>query len=316
MNRTLFMNGYRVGLPLLVVVGLLGLSGAGCPRMMAQWTTPAPRVLPASPSLEQVIQAVNRNSAQIQSYWTSSATLTGPGWPTLHADIAFQRPRLLRLRAATGLTGAELDLGSNQEIFWIWLRRNQPPAVYFCRHEQFAASRARQMIPVDPDWLLEVLGPPEIDPALPHQGPFPAPGGRLQIRTIRETPDGPTTKITLVDAASAWVMEQHVYDAHGKLRASAVTEGYRRDPLSGLFVPAAIRLDCPAAQFSMRIDLGNVQVNQVPGNQGELWAMPNYPGAPPVDLADPNLRLAPPAAPPAVSSRPLPYDRRMSGPWR
>ena len=95
------MDGYRCGLLTLVVVGLLGLSGAGCPQMFTQHTTPAPRVLSGSPSLEQVIQAVNRNSTQIQSYSTNSATLSGAGWPTLRANIAFQRPRMFRLRAET-----------------------------------------------------------------------------------------------------------------------------------------------------------------------------------------------------------------------
>ena len=28
------------------------------------------------------------------------------------------------------------------------------------------------MIPIDPDWLIEALGTLEIDPSLPHQGPY------------------------------------------------------------------------------------------------------------------------------------------------
>ena len=51
------------------------------------------------------------------------------------------------------------------------MRRNQPPAVYYCRHDQFAASQARQMVPFEPAWLIEALGVAEIDPGLPHQGP-------------------------------------------------------------------------------------------------------------------------------------------------
>jgi hypothetical protein len=281
------MHGYRRCLMSLVAVGLLGLSGASCPRMFTQWTTPAPRVLPPNATLEQVIAAVNHNSSQIQSYSSDSAWLSSPGWPTLHANIAFRRAKLFRLRAGMGLTGAEVDLGSNDQLFWYWIRRNQPPAVYFCTHEQFAASRARQAIPIDPCWLIEALGVAEFDPALPHQGPFAIPGGRLEIRTVRETPDGPLTKITRVDAATAWVMEQHVLDAQGRLLASAVAEGYRRDPLSGLFMPSAVRISSPPAGFSMRIDLGNVQVNRGGGETAELWSMPSYPGVPPVNLCEP-----------------------------
>ena len=127
----------------LLAVGLLGLSGASCPRMFTR-ETPPPRVLPPGATLEQVIQAVHQHSAQIQSYVAQSAWLSGPGWPTLHASIAFQRPLFFRLRAGMGLTGAEMDLGSNDQVLWYWVRRDQPPAVYFCRHDQFATSRARQ----------------------------------------------------------------------------------------------------------------------------------------------------------------------------
>jgi len=268
---------------LLLLVGLLALSGASCPRMFTR-ETPPPRVLPPGATLEQVIQAVHQHSAQIQSYVAQSAWLSGPGWPTLHASIAFQRPLFFRLRAGMGLTGAEMDLGSNDQFFWYWVRRDQPPAVYFCRHEQFATSRARQALPIDPYWLMDALGVADFDPALPHQGPFPAPGGRLEIRTIRETPEGPATKITRVDAGTALVMEQYVYDATGRSLASALAEGYRRDPLSGLYMPSAVRISCPPAQFSMRIELGNVEINRGGAAPAELWSMPSYPGSPPVDL--------------------------------
>ncbi len=81
------------------------------------------------------------------------------------------------------------------------MRRNQPPALFFCRHDQFAACRARQMIPIDPKWLIEALGVAELDPSLPYQGPPTLVGpNRLEIRAVRETPTGPTTRITIIDA--------------------------------------------------------------------------------------------------------------------
>ena len=128
-------------------------------------------MLPPSPTIEQVIQAVNQNNSRIQSFMTNQATLSVPGLPTLRASVAFERPWRLRLRGDTGLTGPEIDLGSNDELFWFWVRRNQPPAIFFCRHDQFAACPARQMIPIEPKWLIEALGVAELDPGLPYQGP-------------------------------------------------------------------------------------------------------------------------------------------------
>jgi len=289
------MNGYR-GVFLLCCAGLcagLASTGAGCQWIARpptqQWLGPA--VLPPSATLEQVIAAVNRNSTQIQAFYTNQATLSGPHFPTLRASVAFQRPRSFRLRGDTAFTGPELDLGSNQELFWMWVRRSQPPALYYCRHDQFAHSAARQMIPIEPAWLIEALGIAEFDPALPHQGPYRTANGQLQVRTIRETPEGLTTKITVVDSQRALVLGQFIYDHQGRLRASAVASQHRRDPLSGLVVPRVVDVSCPAAQFTMRIDLGNVTVNQLPADAAVLFSLPSYEGWQLVDLADPNAPL-------------------------
>lgn len=287
------MEGHRRLLLLLVLLGLTATTGASCPQMVQQATAPPPRVLPPGATLEQVIQVVNNNSSRINSFSTVQATLTSPGTPTLRASTMFERPNRFRLRGDMGLSGTEVDVGSNDELFWFWIRRSQPPALYFCRHEQFYSSAAQQVIPFEPAWMIEALGVAGFDPELPHQGPFQRPDGRLEVRTIRETPAGPTTKITVVDPVSGFVVQQHIYDAQGNRVASATARNHRHDPLTALAMPRTVDIDMPAAQFSMRIDLGNVQINQPFGNPQELWAMPSYDGWPAVDLANPNLRFSP-----------------------
>jgi hypothetical protein len=41
----------------------------------------------------------------------------------------------------------------------------------------------------------------------------------------------------------------------------------------------------------MKLDLGKVKVNQPLGDPMALYSVPQYPGAPQVDLADPNLQF-------------------------
>ncbi len=150
------------------------------------------------------------------------------------------------------------------------------------------------MIPVEPEWLIDALGVGLLDPGLPYQGPPRAvPHDRLELRAIRETPNGPTTKITILDAVTARILEQYVYDAQGRLQASSISEGYRRDPATGLAMPTAVRISVPSAQFSLRIELGNVQVNCLPDHPTDLWTMPRLAGYQAIDLCDPHLRLAP-----------------------
>jgi hypothetical protein len=260
-------------------------------------------VLSAAPTLEEVIQVVNRNSGQIQSFTTSKASVSAPGLPSLRANLAFQRPRRLRLRADL-LASSEIDLGSNDEVFWFWAKRNQTPGVMYCRHDQYAGSQTRQVLPVEPDWLIEALGVVELDPALPHEGPRQLPGDRLEIRTIRNTAQGPMTKVTVVHGSQGWVLEQHMLDAQGRLVASAVASGHQADPLTGVVMPRTVNIKCPAAQFSARIDLGDVQINRLATNQTELWQMPTYQGSPPVNICE--MPPAAPAMPAAgVSARPV-----------
>lgn len=313
------MDGHRRGLTLLVLLGLTAASGASCPNMVQQISAPPlPRVLPPRPTLDQVVAAVNRNSSQIESFLATHATLTGPGFPPLRANVAFQRPRRFRLRADTAVTGSELDIGSNEELFWFWVKRNQPPAVYFCRHDEFAASDARRMLPLDPDWLADALGLFQFDPSLQHYGPEVLAGDMLKVTTVEPRPRGRLLKVTIVDAASGWVLQQHVYDAQRQLLVRAVATGHRRDPLTNLVMPTEVEIDCPAWQFSMRLNLGHVEINRLEEGRRELWAMPQYEGSPPVDLCNPSGR--PPSFPgpslqrvpaPVVSQRP--YRRALSG---
>jgi hypothetical protein len=288
------MDGSRHVLPWLMLAGLLLTCGASCPRRHGL-QPPVERVLPPTPTLGQVIDAVNRNNSQIHDFQTTEATLSGQGFPRLRANLAYERPFRLRLRADSVL-GQELDLGSNDERFWFWIKRQQPPAVYTCRHGQFAHSPIRQSIPIDPSWLVEALGVAQFDPALPHQGPYPLAGDRLEVRTIRETPAGPSVKATVVDANYGWIVEQRMYDPEGRLIARATAEDHRQDPLSGLFMPTVVEVESPPAQFTMQLDLGRVQINRGFTNPGELWTMPHYEGAPLVDLCNPGFTPPPPGA--------------------
>jgi hypothetical protein len=276
---------------LTVLVGLWAASGASCPQLVPQYTAPLPRVLPPSPSLEQVIQAVNNNSTQIQSFTAMRATLSSPGVPTLRAVVAFERPRRFRLRAEHALTGPEIDVGSNDELFWFWVRRNEPPALYFARHQQFATSPARQTIPIDPEWLIEALGLAQFDPSLPHQGPYPAGSDRVMIRTLRETPQGVQTKVTVVDAAHGFVVQQALYDSRGQLLASAEESQPYRDPLTARIMPTVIVIHSPPAQLTMQLNLGPVEINRPGSTTPSYWTAPSLPDTPVIDLCDPRLRL-------------------------
>ncbi len=80
------MHGYRSCLWLAVLSGLMMLGGAGCAFFQQFFGPKEPPALPPSPSIEQVIQAVNLNNSRIQSFQTNQASLNGPGMPTLAGE--------------------------------------------------------------------------------------------------------------------------------------------------------------------------------------------------------------------------------------
>lgn len=292
---------------LLLLTTLVSASGASCPQFLYMNNAAGPRVLPEAPTMTDVMQTVNNNTALVQSLYTEEATISVPFMPSLRARLALERPRRLHLWGDTFYSGPEVDLGSNDEIFWFWAKRNPMPAVFYCRHDQFSTSAARSVLPVEPEWLIDALGLATLDPSLQHRGPTPV-GGRLRVETPLQTAQGPMTKVTFIHESQGWILGQHLYDAQGKLMASATSSNHWRDPATGAVLPTRIELQTPAtetmAQFSLRLDLHNLQVNKLAPNP-QLWTMPTIQGYSPLNLADPNLRFAPPpAGAPAGATRP------------
>lgn len=266
-------------------------TGASCPRVVQQYTQPIPRALPPTASLTQIVDVVNDNSDRVQSLSTTRATISTPGFPSLNANIAIQRPRSFRLMGER--FGPQLDVGSNNELLWFWIAQAQPPALYFCRHEQFAESGARQIFPVEPEWLIEAFGLVSFDRSQPIQGPAPVGNGRVEIRSHAGPPGQETARVTIIDASTGLVLEQHVYDQQGKLLASAILSKHALDPATGAKLPRQIQIKWPAAQFELNVELNDLMVNQLPGEPSDVFAKPTYGGYNDVDLAQPGLQLVP-----------------------
>ena len=81
------MKQSRLLLTLTTIVGLFACSGATCMRPAAP---PLPVVLSASPTLGQIIEAVNRNSMAVQSLVSNQASLERAGLPhaSLHVGLS------------------------------------------------------------------------------------------------------------------------------------------------------------------------------------------------------------------------------------
>jgi hypothetical protein len=297
---------------LIAVIAICVLStSSGCWRPF--WRKPqpaAPIVFPEGPppTTPPVIQAINQNTAQVRQL-QAEVKVAVKGTPPLSGNLAIERPRRLHLRAGLfGLSSLGIDLGSNDEAFWVWVKQSispsRPAAVYFARHDEFAGSQMRDMVPIEPEWLIESLGVIHLDPRGPHEGPFPAGKDRLSIHSKIPSREGTMTRITVVHAQYGWVLEQHIYDAKGNRIVSSFASEHKHYPEQGVTLPHHVELrvaprgvpastDSKAEEMTLKIDIGNYHINRLMGDPEQLWALPRPDGYPMINLADPRNQAPP-----------------------
>jgi len=276
---------------LLVTLLLFVASGTSC-SWHRQQVQPAPIAFPAPPTIEEVIRVVNTNSQLIQQLQTDNAKFPTLGIPGLRANIAMERPRNFRLRAHFLGVQQVLDLGSNHEVFWALVDVPQiasdvPRAIYYARHDQYRRNAARQIMPIEPSWLIDAFGLVYLDPSHVHDGPYSRGPEQLVIRSRVPSPNGDLLKITIVHATYGWVLEQHLYDAQSQLIGSVLASNHRHYPVPGVTLPHRIQIQLPPPAQPLLIDVDSYVINQPPANPDQLWAMPTYEGYPPVNLAEP-----------------------------
>jgi hypothetical protein len=307
---------------LALLIGIGGMVGCVRNNFFRPPGPAAPVVLQGTPTAQQIVAAVNANTARVNSYYTTSAKFTVPGMagiPMLRGNIALERPLNFRLTAGIALTGGdEIDMGSNSELMWLWVRRNDPAALFFCRHDQFANSGARQVIPIDPTWIGDALGLVQLNPAAEYQGPVVRPDGHLELRSPIASPSGPMTRVIVVDATRAWVIEQHLYNSTGGAPvASAIAEDFRYDETVQVSLPRRVTIRMPASDLALTIDVGQVALNVAIPNPAVMWSPPALEDYPRVDLGTmpagmafdprsiPATNTLPPVQPQSVAAAPV-----------
>ncbi len=244
----------------------------------------APVAFVGTPTLPQVMQTVNANTQRVQQLHTETASVSTPGFPPLRATLSVERPRRFRLRGK--LFGPELDMGSNDEVFWFWARITGQPAVLFARHDQFAQSQAQQMLPIEPAWIVDALGLMKLDPGMQHDGPFPKGNGQIEVRSQIRGSRGVVTRTLVIDPTYGWIVEQHITDANNRLLASALASNHRFYPEYGVSLPHRVEVRAPAANLTFQIEVGHYFINRPVEDPLEMWSLPEIAGQTPINLSN------------------------------
>ena len=293
----------RHHLSLLFIISLpFFFGGATC----QQWSQPpvpsAPVLFVTPPTLDAVLTAINENTRRVNKLQTDSAILTIAGVPAkLRTSIALEQPQRFRLQGR--VFAPELDLGSNDELFWFWAKSNPDRAFYFARHADYAQSGASRVLPVKPQWLIEAFGLITLDENSFHEGPYPRGEGVFEIRSHLTAAAGRLERTLVIDD-KGWIVEQTIADERGQVLAHVNASEHRFDPISGASLPHQIAIELPQANLSLQINVADYSINQLYSDPSELWKLPVMDGYNLVNVASlehvgppeylPALRAGPP----------------------
>ncbi len=244
------------------------------------------------PQVEEIVDHLNRNVDKLQAWRANNVRIRANNMP-LSGILAVERGQHLRL-VVNSIAGNEVDLGSNDDLFWIWAKRMPPPEYVYCRHEHTEAVRQAMGIPFEPEWLMQALGVAPLQSAGTKLEIEPTARQARLVQQVTSAHGRPLRKVILVDLPRGLILEHSVYDYNGKPIAVARLDDHQLDKASGVVLPRRVRLDWPQSDMSLVMNLGRVEVNPK-GIPSQIWDMPKMSGYQVVDLGtmvQPGTRLA------------------------
>ncbi|MCA9106161.1 MAG: hypothetical protein KDA83_12075 [Planctomycetales bacterium] len=295
----------------LVIGIVLGSTGCRLPFMTPR-APKAPELLSAQPTAEDIAMTIATQSNRVRQV-QSQVRLSVQDMPAVSGQLRFERPRRLRIQAKfLGMVGGPgVDIGSNDEAFWIWMKANLPgagPAFVYANHDQFAQTLAQQRIPMQPEWIADALGLVTIPADAILEGPFARRDRTWELRYRVDSPSGTLTRVLIVEAVTARVVEQFWYDSNSRLLAHARSSDFEYLDPPGVSMPRRVVLTVSPQtedQMTLTLQMSGLMVNQATGND-QIWVMPRPEGVPAVDLGRPGAWMT--SVPNDVSAMPAPVS--------
>ncbi len=221
-----------------------------------------PEVMNANPSLDEVVNAVNNNSAKVNSLSSDDGTLGLSSSPwTAKCRMAFQRDSSIRLVGNLNMVGPVVDVGSDGNIFWFWFKNQEPNQISYCKLSEYANSSMRDQIPVDPVWFPESLGVMKIDKADVVEGPVVSRDNTVKLVLKRTRPEGDYIESLYLESKTAAVRRIDIQNpVSGEILTVKCTDS-QVDPEYKVVLPKKIAIYRSSADVTLFIDLGTLRVN-------------------------------------------------------
>jgi hypothetical protein len=252
---------------LAVVLGLATLLvGGGCTPPWSNTVNPSNqgRYISETPSAAQLVAQLNATSQRIQSLecrdvWIQAKQGHQP--VDLPGALLCQKNRNFRLTARM-VGQPAVDIGSNEQEFWFWISKAEPPYLYHCSYADLARGGIRLPFPFQPDWVMEALGMADRDPNGAYE---PVKATRDTFELVQKTIGSqgqPVRKVTIFSRTQGLpVLGHRLEDAAGKEICTAQIRERRYDQNNQVIVPRQVKLTWPAQQLTMDLKLDDMRVN-------------------------------------------------------
>ena len=289
--------------------------GATCmPRRSIPEFQPKP-VFTTPPTQDQLTEAINR-SRNVQSLQSNSVTVNVNNERTINTNVTWAREKRFRMTASVaGFAG--VDIGSNDEVFWMAIRGGLTKEMYFARHVEFESQVDRPVLPVSPIWLIQAMGICEIKSRL-VQDPVTRADGLVELTTEEPSPIGNYTRTLVVDPKYGFTRQVFLRDPTGRLVANAQQSKHEYYASVQSSLPHHIKVQLiPSGSPLLEIDISiaSYVVNSLATDNMTQFVMPNTNGYQVVNLGQSGpqaivpQQVAPPQLNyPQVSYRGVPWD--------
>lgn len=262
-------------------------------RGFAKQPDPIPVAFASPPSKEQFFQWHQQHVQNIRQL-DASVRVAMTGTPKLKGTLQIETPRRLRLKAGVlGVNEMGVDVGSNDDRFWIWTRvplPGQPPTMMFASHEGFRQSSGeiRKSVPLEPEWVIEALGLIDFRGWKSHSAPERQSDNRMKMTSVRMTGNGKQYRVTLFDAARGIIEQQSLYNAQGSLLAWTNASEFRYYPQHRVSLPHKVEMHLlqNGQSNKLTVTTDTYNINSLFGDPARMWGMPQPSNVQVIDLTE------------------------------
>jgi hypothetical protein len=185
----------------------------------------------------------------------------------LGGTMMCQKPRNFRLMAKV-VGQPAVDIGSNDQEFWYWISKNNPPYLFHCSYEALQRG-ANIPLPFQPDMVVAALGLAHYDENKKYELKVPPRAQYFELIEQTVSPQGqPIQKVvvfnrTRVDAPNPQVIAHVLRDAQGKTICQATIRRVQMNRETGVAYPQEVIFNWPAQKIEMKMQLNDLKVEKL-----------------------------------------------------